>query len=46
MFLVLLILMVHISHGSHGFVAWIQPPHIAAGLGIVSGHLVTWLQFR
>jgi hypothetical protein len=37
---------VHVSHGSGGWVLWIQPPRIAAGIGMVRGHVVTWLQVR
>ena len=33
---------IHISAGPHGIVAWIQPPHIAAGIGIIRGHIVAW----
>lgn len=32
----------HLDIGPKGWVAFIQPPHIAAGFGWVSGHLVTW----
>jgi hypothetical protein len=45
MMLALLILhYVQFSRGAHGFVIWIQPPHISAGIGLVRGHLVTWRQ--
>lgn len=36
----------HISCGPRGWVAWIQPPHIAAGFGYVSGHIVHWFEVR
>ena len=34
----------HFSIGRHGFVIWIQPPDLAAGIGIVRWHLTTWWQ--
>jgi hypothetical protein len=37
---------VHVSHGPAGWVMWIQPPHIAAGAGMVRDHAVTWLRVR
>jgi hypothetical protein len=40
----LLIQAIHASHGPAGFVAWVQPPGIAAGIGLVHGHVVAWLQ--
>jgi hypothetical protein len=45
MMLALLILhYVQLSHGPHGIVAWLQAPHVSAGIGFVRGHLVTWWQ--
>jgi hypothetical protein len=35
---------VHFSHGQWGAVAFVQPPHIAAGIGAIRGHLVYWFQ--
>lgn len=38
--------MTHVSHGAHGIVMWVQPPHIAAGIGWVRGHFITWWQWQ
>jgi hypothetical protein len=40
------ILAVHVEITRHGVWAWIQPPHIAAGIGIIRGHLVTLWQVQ
>lgn len=34
----------YISVGPHGFYVWIEPPHIAAGFGIVRDHFVAWFE--
>jgi hypothetical protein len=35
---------IQFSHGPHGFVVWLNNPHVSAGIGIVRWHLVTWWQ--
>jgi len=48
----LLISAIHASIGPHGFVFWIQPPHISAGIGwLWGGHgwdngPVTWWEVQ
>jgi hypothetical protein len=42
----LLLSHVHLSTGPHGAVLYIQPPHVAAGIGMVRGQVVTWFQVR
>lgn len=42
----ILIQIVHVSAGPHGWVAWVQPDHITAGIGWVHGHLVDWFQVQ
>jgi hypothetical protein len=35
---------VHVSWGPLGWVAWVQPPHLAAGFGWVAGHWTGWFE--
>jgi hypothetical protein len=37
---------IHMSAGPHGIVAWIQPPHVAAGVGIIQNHLTGWWEVQ
>lgn len=46
MIFLLILHMIHMSHGPYGIVAWIQPPHISAGIGIVRDHLVAWWEVQ
>jgi hypothetical protein len=48
MFIALLIMLVHVSHGPSGVVAWIQPDsHVSAGIALTHWRdLSTWLEFR
>lgn len=46
MFALLIILAMHWSHGAGGVVLWVQPPHVAVGVGLIHWHLIHWLNFR
>jgi hypothetical protein len=42
MLFALFIALIHISHGPNGFVLWIQPPHISAGIAFLNSGIHAW----
>jgi hypothetical protein len=34
-----------VSIGPYGWIAWLQPPHLALGLGWVHGHATGYLEY-